>query len=435
MRNIRAAGCRSRARRCRASAACRAPSRCARRCAISRRFAIRRCRGDPMQDTAHAGAASQAAPPTRRDALARVHRRRRRASAGRKTLPLTDVPPVYEAVLGQLQRAVGAADFSPRERATHRRSDARARSRHLHTELARRYAGKPQPAAERELEAADQAHRAVAGAVGAVLGVPEAAARRRPRAAGRQGQDPAARPVRRQAAACSCTASRGACRRRRSGRSCTPTTAWPRCSTARSPRCPTTCMPHAVGISCYSTYMPRAAARARRSVRDVGAPDRAHRPLARRSGRARSFPYAQQRETEGPVIADRPRRRRRRDAGSPARRAMPPPSMRYRLSRQARDQRARAPEAACRPAPIRRSCSSATTCRVEQCVSAAVASRRALVPAAARRRRTSPTRARAVRRRPAAPRISASAAARSTARIRSAGCRSRARSTCRRSAR
>ena len=28
---------------------------------------------------------------------------------------------------------------------------------HLHTELARRYAGKPQPAADRELEAADQA--------------------------------------------------------------------------------------------------------------------------------------------------------------------------------------------------------------------------------------------------------------------------------------
>jgi len=70
-------------------------------------------------------------------------------------LPLTNVAQVYEAVFGQL-KALSAAEFAPRERAT-LAEVLREQVAHLHTELARRYAGKPQPAVDRELEAADQA--------------------------------------------------------------------------------------------------------------------------------------------------------------------------------------------------------------------------------------------------------------------------------------
>ncbi len=72
-----------------------------------------------------------------------------------KSLPLTNVSQVYDALLGQL-RAMSAAEFSPRERATIAEV-MRDQVAYLHTELARRYAGKPQPAVDRELEAADQA--------------------------------------------------------------------------------------------------------------------------------------------------------------------------------------------------------------------------------------------------------------------------------------
>jgi len=72
-----------------------------------------------------------------------------------KSLMITAVTPLYEAVHGQL-RALSAADFAPRERATIAEV-MREQAAHLHTELARRYAGKPQPAADRELDAAEQA--------------------------------------------------------------------------------------------------------------------------------------------------------------------------------------------------------------------------------------------------------------------------------------
>jgi hypothetical protein len=72
-----------------------------------------------------------------------------------KSLLITAVTPLYEAVIGQL-RALSAADFSPRERATIAEV-MRDQVAHLHTELARRYAGKPQPAADRENDAAEQA--------------------------------------------------------------------------------------------------------------------------------------------------------------------------------------------------------------------------------------------------------------------------------------
>ena len=70
-------------------------------------------------------------------------------------LPLTNVALVCETVQGQL-KALAAADFAARERATIAEV-LRDLIAYLHTELARRYAGKGQPAADRELESAEHA--------------------------------------------------------------------------------------------------------------------------------------------------------------------------------------------------------------------------------------------------------------------------------------
>ncbi len=79
------------------------------------------------------------------------------ASATRwlKALPLSNVGQAYDMLLGQL-RALTASDTGPRERATIAEL-AREPLVHLHDELARRYAGRPQPPDEREADAADQA--------------------------------------------------------------------------------------------------------------------------------------------------------------------------------------------------------------------------------------------------------------------------------------
>jgi hypothetical protein len=77
------------------------------------------------------------------------------AKAWADTLPFTNIVQLHAAVSGQLQ-ALAAAQLAPRERAT-LAEVLRDQVALLHTELARRYAGKPQPAVERELEAADQA--------------------------------------------------------------------------------------------------------------------------------------------------------------------------------------------------------------------------------------------------------------------------------------
>jgi hypothetical protein len=72
-----------------------------------------------------------------------------------RSLPLTNISRYYEEILDQLRR-VSEADFAPRERG--RIAELmREPVNFLHTELARRYAGKPQPCAAREQEAADQA--------------------------------------------------------------------------------------------------------------------------------------------------------------------------------------------------------------------------------------------------------------------------------------
>ena len=72
-----------------------------------------------------------------------------------KSLPLLPVAQAYQGLMGQL-RALSAATLPPRERAT-LAEVLREPVFHLHTELARRFAGKPQPASDRELEAAEQA--------------------------------------------------------------------------------------------------------------------------------------------------------------------------------------------------------------------------------------------------------------------------------------
>src|SRR5690348_5777985 len=79
------------------------------------------------------------------------------ASATRwmKALPLSSVAQAYDALLGQL-RALTASEIGPRDRATIAEL-AREPVFHLHAELARRYAGRPQPLDERETDAADQA--------------------------------------------------------------------------------------------------------------------------------------------------------------------------------------------------------------------------------------------------------------------------------------
>ena len=97
------------------------------------------------------GAEKSAVPPRPPLAFADTDGAKRWANG----LPLTNIAQVYEAVLGQL-RALSAADFPPRERATIAEV-LRDQVAYLHTELARRYAGKAQPAVDRELEAAEQA--------------------------------------------------------------------------------------------------------------------------------------------------------------------------------------------------------------------------------------------------------------------------------------
>ena len=72
-----------------------------------------------------------------------------------KALPLLSIGQGYAGLMAQL-KALAATTLSPRERAT-LVEILRDCALHLHTELARRFAGKPQPAAEREQESAEQA--------------------------------------------------------------------------------------------------------------------------------------------------------------------------------------------------------------------------------------------------------------------------------------
>ena len=72
-----------------------------------------------------------------------------------KTLPMMPIGQAHGLLVRQLH-ALAAAQFPARERAKIAEI-LREQVSHLHTELARRYAGKPQPEGERETEAIDQA--------------------------------------------------------------------------------------------------------------------------------------------------------------------------------------------------------------------------------------------------------------------------------------
>ncbi|MGH8801231.1 MAG: hypothetical protein ACREX6_02905, partial [Casimicrobiaceae bacterium] len=72
-----------------------------------------------------------------------------------KDLPLARVGQAHSMLIGQMS-ALAAATIPARQRATIAEL-ARDPVAHLHTELVRRYAGRPQPAGEGEREAADQA--------------------------------------------------------------------------------------------------------------------------------------------------------------------------------------------------------------------------------------------------------------------------------------
>jgi len=215
-----------------------------------------------------------------------------------KSLLITAVTPLYEAVRGQL-RALSAADFAPRERATIAEV-MREQVAHLHTELARRYAGKPQPAADRELDAAEQA-------ISLWQGLWEQySACLKPLLEGDiELQGVKAKLLQRGLyVGKQLVIVHGLARR------VPPPTLWQELHAyyrlAELLDCAVTAvsdelMPHAVGISCYSTYchalLLGLADPCGLSVRQIELADRWLGQWARKI-----FPYAQQRETEGPVI-------------------------------------------------------------------------------------------------------------------------------------
>jgi hypothetical protein len=215
-----------------------------------------------------------------------------------KALVLQSLPQAYDALMGQL-RAVAAAEFAPRERGKIAEL-ARDQAAHLHTELARRYAGRPQPLAAREQEAADQAvamWQALWEQYSACLkplleGDPElqggkAKVLQRGLYIGKQ-----------------LVLVHGLARRT------PPAALWQELHAyyrlAEMLECAVTAvsddlMPHAVGISCYSTYahalLLGLADPCAMSVRQIELTDRWLGQWGRKV-----FPYPQQRETEGPVL-------------------------------------------------------------------------------------------------------------------------------------
>ncbi len=215
-----------------------------------------------------------------------------------KSLLITSVTPLYDAVRGQL-RAVTAAEFTPRERATIAEV-LREQVAHLHTELARRYAGKPQPAADREIDAAEQAISLWHG-----LWEQYSACLKPLLEGDAELQGVKAKLLQRGLyVGKQLVIVYGLARR------VPPPTLWQELHAyyrlAELLDCAVTAvsddlMPHAVGISCYSTYahaiLMGMADPCGMSVRQIELVDRWLGQWARKV-----FPYAQQRETEGPIL-------------------------------------------------------------------------------------------------------------------------------------
>jgi hypothetical protein len=221
------------------------------------------------------------------------------AKAWAKTLPFSNVAQLHAAVAGQL-RALAGAEFSARERATIAEI-LRDQVSYLHTELARRYAGKAQPAIDRELEAADQAialWQSLWGQYSQCL---------KPLLEG----DPELAGVKPKLLQRGLYVGKQLILVHGLARRAVPPEVWRELHAyyrlAEMLECAVTAvsdelMPHGVGISCYSTYshallLGLADPYAMR-VKEIELADRWLSMWARKI-----FPYAQQRESEGPVLA------------------------------------------------------------------------------------------------------------------------------------
>jgi hypothetical protein len=215
-----------------------------------------------------------------------------------RALPLTNIPDHYDAILGQLKRLTDA-DHSPRERA--RIAEIlREPVMFLHTELARRYAGKPQPAATREKEAAEQAL-----ALWHALWVQYSACLK-PLLEG----DPDLQGVKAKVLQRGLWVGKQIILVDGLARRVPQATVWQELHAyyrlAEILECAGTAvsdelMPNAIGVSCYSTYMHALlldmADPCGMSVRQIELTDRWLGLWARKV-----FPYAQQRENETPVV-------------------------------------------------------------------------------------------------------------------------------------
>ena len=212
--------------------------------------------------------------------------------------PLSNVPKHYEAVLGQLKR-LSDAEFTPRERA--RIAEVlREPVLYLHTELARRYAGKPHPPSDREQEAAEQAlalWQALWAQYSACL---------KPLLEG----DPELQGVKAKLLQRGLWVGKQIVLAHGLARRMPPAAVWQELHAyyrlAEMLECTVSAvsdelMPNAVGLSCYSTYshalLLNLADPCAMTVRQIELTDRWLSMWARKI-----FPYAQQRETEGPVI-------------------------------------------------------------------------------------------------------------------------------------
>ena len=213
-------------------------------------------------------------------------------------LPHTNVTLVCETVQAQL-KALAAAQFPPRERATIAEV-LRDLIANLHTELARRYAGKGQPAVDRELEAAEQAialWQSLWEQYSTCL---------KPLLEG----DPELTGVKPKILQRGMYVGKQLVLAHGLARRAVPGAVWHELHAyyrlAEMLECAVTAvsdnlLPNAVGISCYSTYshalLLGLADPCAMSVRQIELTDRWLGMWARKV-----FPYAQQRETEGPVI-------------------------------------------------------------------------------------------------------------------------------------
>jgi hypothetical protein len=212
--------------------------------------------------------------------------------------PLSNIPKHYDAIRGQLKR-LSEAEFTPRERA--RIAEVfREPVNYLHTELGRRYAGKPHPATEREHEAAEQAlalWQALWNQYSACL---------KPMLEG----DPELQGVKAKVLQRGLWVGKQLILVYGLARRLPAPSVWQELHAyyrlAEILECSVSAvsdelMPNAIGVSCYSTYshalLLNLADPCALTVRQIELTDRWLSMWARKV-----FPYSQQRETEGPVI-------------------------------------------------------------------------------------------------------------------------------------